>query len=215
MLRSAAHRCAESILGPITSLTLLLSILVSAGESLAARMTYEFTTDQGYFGTFSWDPDSTFDSYGVVSGAENALLNVWGPSGDNTVDITLYEPGGMLSYEASESGDIGVWVDRIYCDDYDTCFDHDFDALYFDLLDGTSIHFGDNTGLVFPYYTGSAGAPLPEFLKQPLVLSTFSSATINGMAITSLILLPEPSSLPLLAVAATAIVVLRRSSVGK
>lgn len=100
-----------------------------------------------------------------------------------------------------------VWQDLIYCEE--TCQNHDFDALYFNLYSGpgtstfTSIRFDDNTGLVYPYDEGDTGNLLPSFLQDPIQLGDFSSAILilNGtMTITSLTLVPEPSSAMLLAI---------------
>lgn len=100
-----------------------------------------------------------------------------------------------------------VWQDRIHCEQ--TCQNHDSDALYFDLYSGpgtstfASIHFDDNTGLVYPYDEGDTGNLLPSFLQDPIQLGDFSSAILilNGtMTITSLTLVPEPSSAMLLAI---------------
>ena len=187
-----------------TSLILIGMITLSLGgasSANAARITYEFETDVGYYGTFAWDPGGEFIGFGARSGAETAVGFVWGPTGGNHLDVTLYEPAGSLILDAQyTSADIWVWQDRVHCED-GFCQEHDFDALYFDLFSGpttsdfTSIRFTDNTGLIFPYRTGvDTGDLLPEYLHDPINLSDFSSATVNGMAITQWNQVPEPTA---------------------
>jgi hypothetical protein len=177
----------------------------------ATAVSYEFTVEGGYYGTFSWDPDSG-TSYGVVTGAEPAVKSVWAPDSSWTMslfdaDDSLVFDGGSVFYE------LGIWADRSYCDVL--CFPHPTwqDSISFE-GDAIGLVFTDSSGTLLPdnWALAPGDGPLPDIIAESLVLSNFDSARISGPIsgnLTSWSLIqpiPEPNAAALFAVGGVVVV---------
>ncbi len=166
----------------------------------AGLITYEFTAEGGYHGSFSIHPTGL--DLNLCAGGEGALVYCWEQFGVEPGPFDLYNNGELLG--AAQGSLLEFAIGQPW--EEDGVIYGGFDCLQiFAIGDGPvswSLHFFDSTDAYFPEWnlTPDESNELPSFVPGPLDLGSFDTATLfvgSSFALTSIALgapIPEPSA---------------------